>query len=401
MFDIIGDFINQNQITNKNSANIITITFGLISGVLTLVGLLSIFISLNTQQNVQRCREILWNLKGETSDKEIVKNLELYSDIFIDNNNFTQKVINRTALTLVIVCVIIIIENILLMNSLKTHEFHFILLVSLLIVGVFFIFYRMLSNLKSISKAYNLPKLSSLLDTNEDTKGVDTLMLSARTMKLNICVTPIDIQSNNEPNNYVCELFIGFPFVFKNLGILQNGNSYISFNIPSSYGSEKNRNIIVDFTDKGCVFLDNLEPTYNPINQHYWYKIDEVEQRISRSSGINNKITDSYVLHEIKIFPNNHENSMVELQSFIGMGEFVFKNYKDKHTLFEQDSILIETFSVVENHAMSFSNGYNIYLPMLIKQVNIPRHSLNLSQKNNVLLQTFKKIPKICKIYKL
>ncbi len=57
-----------------NYSFILTIVFGVTGGILTLVGLIAIFISISTQHNVQKAREILWELQGFHVDYHSLEN---------------------------------------------------------------------------------------------------------------------------------------------------------------------------------------------------------------------------------------------------------------------------------------------------------------------------------------
>lgn len=49
---------------DSNPDLILNLLFGITGGLLTLVGLISIFVTLNTQHNIQRAKEILWSLQS-------------------------------------------------------------------------------------------------------------------------------------------------------------------------------------------------------------------------------------------------------------------------------------------------------------------------------------------------
>ena len=94
-----------NSPTFTNQGIILTILFGLSSGILALVGLVSIFISINNQHKIQKARELIWEImvlpseKNNTNHigKKLFNKLWMYKDLTSDKHDF-NKIIIKPAL---------------------------------------------------------------------------------------------------------------------------------------------------------------------------------------------------------------------------------------------------------------------------------------------------------------
>ncbi|HEY8909575.1 MAG TPA: hypothetical protein VIM51_04765 [Desulfosporosinus sp.] len=187
------------------------------TGIMSLVGLTSIFISMNSQHNVQRSREILWSIftlpykkdlfleKGAIG-QEVFQKYILYEQIINEKNSFLVTVINFSQIVLAFSGIIwtTIVLNLLMMNL--TPFDRGVLLIGLFLAICFLVYFirRILGNLKSISKVGQLPTVDELLDTNLLTINSNVITLAAVSSRLKIVNS---------------DVYIGFPILFKNLKV--------------------------------------------------------------------------------------------------------------------------------------------------------------------------------------
>lgn len=67
--------INKQDWLVQHSSDMIAIVFGLTGSIMALVGLIAIFVSLNTQHNLQKCRELYWEMVSMSYKEETYENL--------------------------------------------------------------------------------------------------------------------------------------------------------------------------------------------------------------------------------------------------------------------------------------------------------------------------------------
>lgn len=185
------------------------------TGIMSLVGLTSIFISMNSQHNVQRSREILWSIftlpykkdlfleKGAIG-QEVFQKYILYEQIINEKNGFLVTVITFSQIVLAFSGLIwtTIVLNLLRMNLSPFDRG--VLLFGLFLAICFLLYFilRILGNLKSISKVGQLPTVDELLDTNLLTINSNVITLAAVSSRLKIVNS---------------DVYLGFPILFKNL----------------------------------------------------------------------------------------------------------------------------------------------------------------------------------------
>ncbi|MDF2715435.1 MAG: hypothetical protein K0R28_2360 [Paenibacillus sp.] len=194
-----------------NKSDVLAICFGVTSGIMALIGLVAIFVSINSQHSAEKCREILWDLMSidsklhrEISDdeqKEIKKMLWLYGRI-IKHGFFTKAIVVLSFFTLLVVSTIWIVlihglKESLDMNNNAPLQFAFITFsneysfvsfwtkTGAFIVAAFAI---MLLFLVSIARTGSLPSLNDILNANKKT-NVHTLTLAALSSSLSYKVT--------------------------------------------------------------------------------------------------------------------------------------------------------------------------------------------------------------------
>jgi hypothetical protein len=196
----------------SNIEILLTLIFGLIAGVLTIVGLLSIFISINSQHNIQKCREIYWKLMRSNERGPLLEEFILYHDILKDNERFTTKVVNIILVTIGVVVVFTCLLTIILC-VIKFTFWEIVLagLVTVCISGIFIRFSFVLNDLKKVQKISSLPGVENLLDANYFTR-VNTISLMAQTVGFHYrkFIFP------NQKDEIHINIYIGTPLPFHN-----------------------------------------------------------------------------------------------------------------------------------------------------------------------------------------
>jgi hypothetical protein len=93
-------------------SDIATILFGFTDGMLSLIGLIAIFISLNTQHRIEKCRELYWemivmeNSNPYEFSKRFQKSLWLFSKILNNKESLVLKASTGVRWTIIFVLVI-------------------------------------------------------------------------------------------------------------------------------------------------------------------------------------------------------------------------------------------------------------------------------------------------------
>ncbi|MCO5384468.1 hypothetical protein [Desulfosporosinus sp.] len=197
------------------SGETIGMLLAITSGMLSLVGLISIFISMNSQHNVQRSREILWSIftlpykknlfleKGAIG-QEVFRTFLLYEQIINEKNTFLRRIISFAQITLTF-CGLIwtTIVGYLLKQSFSSVE-RSILLFCVILADIFVLYFiiKIFGLLTSTSKVGRLPTVNELLDADILTAGSNVITLASVSSQLKIVNS---------------EVYIGFPIPFKNL----------------------------------------------------------------------------------------------------------------------------------------------------------------------------------------
>lgn len=177
----------------------ISIIFGLTSGVLTLLGLIAIFVSLNSQHNVQKARETIWELmkyplkldefnsnveKQRKIREELNYHLFIYENIMSGGKDFTSKIIQISKMIIWIVCILWLSSLIFIENN--STQFSYILISTILAVFVMLTFIWILTKLKNIPQISKLPNYNELLDCNNHSTNLNILTLAAMLMHVQI-----------------------------------------------------------------------------------------------------------------------------------------------------------------------------------------------------------------------
>lgn len=195
----------------------LSILLSFTAGILSLVGLMSIFISMNSQHNVQRSREILWSLaalpyqkdlfleKGEIG-KVVFRKYILYEQILNEKHDFSQIIIGfaQAALWFCVLVWASLVFNLLTLGRSFMEKAY---LTSGLVITVSFVLYfilKILRDLRSTSKVGRLPTVQEIIDADRVNIGLSIITLAA----ISSCLRVVESQ-----------VYLGFPIPFKNLRI--------------------------------------------------------------------------------------------------------------------------------------------------------------------------------------
>jgi hypothetical protein len=262
------------------SGSILTILLSFTSGIFSLVGLMSIFISMNSAHNVQRSREILWSLaslpyeKDLFSDKgaigkEIFRKFILYEHILNEKQDFSHIIIRFAQIALgfcILVWTTMSIDHLLLDKPFKEKLY----LVFGLILSVFFALYfifKIFKDLKSTSKVGRLPTVPEIIDADRVNLGVNVVTLAA----ISSCLRLVD-----------SKVYLGFPLPFRNLRInLHFIDSMEEDDLSLALGSRMN-------LDECMETFKKLNPNEFVIldNDYCWYPVHTFEDKGQPQKGI-------------------------------------------------------------------------------------------------------------------
>ena len=142
---------------SEHSGALITILFGFTSGVIALVGLIAIFVSLNSQQNLQKCRELYWNMSSMSIRDDFTdfyETFSLYKSIFEEGpkEKFTKQIITTARLSILAVICVWGITSVYVINQFFIGEYIVLILAYLICIYILFRFSLYLDKLKNIMK---------------------------------------------------------------------------------------------------------------------------------------------------------------------------------------------------------------------------------------------------------
>ena len=183
----------------SNLGSDLTIIYSITSGVLTLVGLIAVFVSLNSQHRIQKGREIIWNLvalpyKNEkynniSAANEIYSNYVLYEQVVGKSKDFTDKIIKLSIASIIFASAAWVGVGILIFyTGFDVGESIFIDIISGVAVIILILFIFVLAKLNSINEISNLPRTNDLWNANYKSSGVNILLLAAMGCRLVICI---------------------------------------------------------------------------------------------------------------------------------------------------------------------------------------------------------------------
>jgi hypothetical protein len=173
-----------------NEGLLASILFGVTSGVLALLGLVAIFVSINSQHKIQKCKEAYWNMlttpRKESNPKVIStiisSALKDYSLIYRNDENFMFKVISvcKKGIIFVTFSWAIFIGSLEVKDWLDT-----IILLFITFFGIYILllFHKILSNLNDIGYIGELKSLQEILDVAINPE-IESIYLLAGNLRL-------------------------------------------------------------------------------------------------------------------------------------------------------------------------------------------------------------------------
>lgn len=203
----------QEFFTLHNQSDVITVVFGATTGLLTLVGLISIFVAINSQHKVEKARELYWDLaalpyqysgyKDDKIGKKIYHIFLLYESIIKPAGDFTAKVVVVVKLSIIFVSLAWASILLFLRTTLYLVEYVFIVIVVFGIVILFLAFYSIVDKLLHINRLANLPTTEQLLDADNSHYDAQAISLAGIAMRLKI---------SRKVDGY--QVSVGFPVQF-------------------------------------------------------------------------------------------------------------------------------------------------------------------------------------------
>lgn len=179
----------------KSGGNLLesTVIFGITSGLLSLVGLIAIYVTINSQQNIQKAKEYIWELKALNKDKLADKGsferlewiLTHYGDLH--KSDAPIKIVVALAVIVIAYCgtvwLVYILQSI---NSINNLLFY-ITAGGVLILILFILILISLTNTSFIG---NLPTANKLLRLDSKTEGIRMTSILMRHAKLEVVHFP-------------------------------------------------------------------------------------------------------------------------------------------------------------------------------------------------------------------
>jgi len=259
----------------EDLGNILTLTFGIVSIIVTLVGLSAIFIALNMQQNVQKLRDIYWRLFGFSTipngdntpenEGDLVKFFRMYEQVYKNDNKPTKFILKIVLFTLSITILILAFVGLYVMPYFLT-KVEYIISSTIVIIGItvlatFIYSFKMLNN---VSKSSELPSPIEVLDVNYK-KDIRTLLIAGHFMKLRI------FRWEEEGSLDRFQILVGFPLAFTNLEI--DGDLFIGKQDLNSYDD-----YCANFVVLPSLTINNNEFSsrychVNYLDDIYWYNV--------------------------------------------------------------------------------------------------------------------------------
>ncbi|RSK27571.1 hypothetical protein EJF36_12170 [Bacillus sp. HMF5848] len=180
-----------------DSGTIITIMFGITSGLLGLMGLVAIFVSLNMQHKIQTCRELYWQMvaasRQEQDPEKISRDMSAavkkYGIIFSNEDKYMSVVISVSQKSIMFV----IFSWIFFVSLLGYDSSQQFWLLVFTILGIYILlhFHRIIGRLKDIQAVGELKELTNILDIKDDNeKDVESVYMTATNLRLKCFAAP-------------------------------------------------------------------------------------------------------------------------------------------------------------------------------------------------------------------
>ncbi|AXR16909.1 MULTISPECIES: hypothetical protein [Bacillus] len=219
ILSVLNLFTPYSGLWGNQQADVIAITFGLTTCILTSIGLFAIFISINTQHIITKGREVLWGIHknlnkqkrlGSVLNNDIVDDLNLYFEI-IQEDKFIKKTVSVVKAAFIFIwCIWVICIYFIKTGSLGVNLLLTIFIVIAIIIT--FWFYKLISKLTNVTEISNIPSKKHLLNASLSQQGtyiLNTLDLALYTMQVDLRF----YQDKKIPP----QLLISFPFIYQEI----------------------------------------------------------------------------------------------------------------------------------------------------------------------------------------
>ncbi|KUP08821.1 hypothetical protein Q75_01960 [Bacillus coahuilensis p1.1.43] len=187
--------------TLSHGSELITIVYGVGSSVLTLVGLITIFVSINSQHRIQRCREVLWELmelpyqcwdeRGNfvynfSIEQGIRQRLIIYQRTLKSGVVFNHLIVSFLFVCIVVISIMYIVTIRVLKDSYFTSEGSYTFIYGVILLGVFLMlaFALLLLSLSRIRLIASLPNLADIMNANTQKSDIPSILLAAMCMRM-------------------------------------------------------------------------------------------------------------------------------------------------------------------------------------------------------------------------
>lgn len=213
-----------------------TVLFGITSGILSLMGLLAIFVSITTQQHIEKCRETKWELEelgyrfGRNKldfikmGKEYFRLVSAYIRNIEPNDENTKKIIDISRIS--IVCIVVLWTVFISTYNFKSEKDIFfvtdrIMLFFTAVVGIIVLlsFNKILDGLKKVNNFIDLPSAEQISNATLGENSA-SIYFAATRISIEVKIQDEDLlrnrwgiilKTNNIVHDYYIE-FIGFGF---------------------------------------------------------------------------------------------------------------------------------------------------------------------------------------------
>lgn len=255
-----------------NYSNVLTVLFGVTSGIVTVIGLIAIYISINTQQNIQKCKEVVWELEELDGEgihnnedvkrmaKKIIKKLKLYNDILSKSgNDFNNRIIDLTQWAFLGVSFLWLISiNVFLAPEQSLAEYGMVILV--VTIGILFLqrFSIIIGELKNVTNLGDLTPTVDLLSF----KGI----LFVRTI---LAITNIKTVIYRNELYIINKLptTVDFGVILNEIQVFENNSMILD---PSPFPPIREAYIVIE---------RNNIPEGLHINEGYWKNIVKISEK--------------------------------------------------------------------------------------------------------------------------
>lgn len=215
IFWALNKFLIATDISIKFSEyeNVLTVLFGLTAGILTFVGLIAIYISVNTQHSIQKCRELEWesmelaaspdNIKRDA--KLLNKKIKLYGDILINSGRrFNKEIVKITQEAIIIVGLIwLITVNFFLIPKQSITEYLIVACATFFSIALLSKFHSFIGMMNEIVELGNIKQVDELLSVKSGDFNLRQVLLLGN--------NELEIWSNPRNMNWILTLRIKTP----------------------------------------------------------------------------------------------------------------------------------------------------------------------------------------------